>query len=120
VSSSRLVSLWLPVVVWALAIFALSSIPDLGSGLGTWDLVLRKVAHVGEYAVLGALLVRALERDWAALLLGVAYAATDELHQSFVAGRNASPVDVALDASGVAVGIAVFRLARSRRWRWAR
>ena len=32
--------------------------PDLGTGLGTWDLVLRKLAHVAEYAVLGALLAR--------------------------------------------------------------
>jgi len=54
---SFLVRLWLPVLVWAALIFALSSVPDLGTGLGTWDLVLRKLAHTGEYAVLGALLI---------------------------------------------------------------
>jgi hypothetical protein len=40
-------------------IFGFSSIPSLGDGLGTWDLVLRKLAHAAEYAVLGALLMRA-------------------------------------------------------------
>ena len=37
---------WLPVLVWAAVIFTFSSIPDLGTGLGGWDLVLRKLAHV--------------------------------------------------------------------------
>src|SRR6185503_19159517 len=45
VSSSRLLVLWLPVVLWAGLIFGLSSVPDLGTELGTWDLVLRKLAH---------------------------------------------------------------------------
>src|SRR5687767_882944 len=54
--------LWLPVVVWAGVIFAFSSVPDLGTGLGGWDLVLRKLAHAAEFAVLGALLARALTR----------------------------------------------------------
>src|SRR5918912_19993 len=52
---SRAISLWLPVVAWAAVIFALSAIPSLSSGLGTWDYVLRKCAHVTEYAVLDAL-----------------------------------------------------------------
>ena len=106
---SRLVLLWLPVVAWAALIFAFSSIPSLSSGLGTWDTVLRKGAHLGEYAVLGALLFRALGRDSAALLAGVAYAATDELHQHFVAGRHASPVDIGIDAIGLALGILAWR-----------
>jgi VanZ family protein len=105
VAGPRLVSLWLPVLAWAALIFALSSIPDLSTGLGTWDLVLRKCAHVTEYAVLGALLLRAFGREPAALAAGVAYAATDELHQHFVAGRHAAVVDVAIDAVGVAAGI---------------
>ena len=101
----RALSLWLPVVVWAGLIFALSSIPDLGTGLGTWDLVLRKVAHAAEFAVLGLLLLRALGREVAALTLGIAYAASDELHQHFVPGRQGSVLDVLLDSVGVAVGV---------------
>src|SRR5262245_53710141 len=87
VSSRRFLSLWLPVIAWAALIFALSSIPSLNSGLGTWDEVLRKCAHVTEYAILGFLLLRAIGRELPALLVGIAYAATDEIHQHFVAGR---------------------------------
>jgi VanZ family protein len=111
---SRLLTVWLPVLVWAAVIFAFSSIPSLSSGLGTWDTILRKVAHVTEYAVLGALLYRALGREPLALAAGVAYAATDELHQHFVRGRHASPVDVALDAVGVAVGMLLWLRLRER------
>ena len=57
-----------PVVLWAAVIFAFSSIPSLGTGLGTWDLILRKIAHLSEYAILGALLVRAIQRPAVAIL----------------------------------------------------
>jgi VanZ family protein len=114
VSGSHL-RLWLPVVAWAALIFAFSSVPDLGTGLGGWDLVLRKIAHAAEYAVLGALLVRASGQAGVAFTLGALYAVTDELHQTFVAGRHGSPIDVAIDAAGIAVGIVLWQTARSRR-----
>jgi VanZ family protein len=111
---SRLLTVWLPVVGWAAVIFTLSSIPSLSTGLGTWDTVLRKGAHLTEYAVLGALLYRALGREPLALAAGIAYAATDELHQYFVRGRHASPVDVAIDAVGVAAGMLLWLRLRER------
>jgi VanZ family protein len=101
------VSSWLAVAAWAAVIFALSSIPHLGTGLGTWDTILRKGAHVTEYAILGLLLLRAAGRETPAFLLGVAYAVTDEVHQRFVSGRHASPIDVAIDAAGILIGILV-------------
>ncbi len=101
-------NLWLPVVLWAALIFALSSIPSLSSGLGFWDLILRKLAHAGEYALLSALLLRALARPWPALTVAVAYAASDELHQHFVRGRVGSPRDLAIDAAGAAIGLIVY------------
>ena len=109
---TRVLSLWLPVAAWAALIFGLSSISTLDTGLGGWDYVLRKAAHVTEYAVLGALLARALrERAGAAFALGVAYAATDELHQHFVPGRHGTPFDLLFDAVGVALGVALYRRA---------
>ena len=111
---SRLVTDWLPVLVWAAVIFTLSSIPSLSTGLGTWDTILRKGAHLTEYAVLGGLLYRALGREPLALAVGIAYAATDELHQYFVRGRHASPVDVAIDAVGVAAGMLIWLRLRER------
>jgi VanZ family protein len=115
VSASRL-SAWLPVLAWAAVIFALSSIPHLGTGLGTWDTILRKGAHVTEYAIFGLLLARAIGRELPAFLLGVGYAITDEIHQHFVTGRHSSPIDVAIDSTGVLIGVLVFFRAR----RWAR
>ena len=112
-SGSR-VSTWLPVLLWAAVIFTLSSIPHLGTGLGGWDLVLRKCAHMTEYAILGALLLRALGREPAAFLAAVAYAVTDEVHQHFVGGRHASPVDVAIDSVGAFVGVLLFERVRVR------
>jgi VanZ family protein len=102
-------SRWLPVLVWAGVIFALSSIPSLNSGLGTWDTVLRKCAHMTEYAILAVLLVRATGSYAWAFALAVAYAASDEVHQLFVPGRHGSPVDVAIDAVGVLIGLALLR-----------
>jgi VanZ family protein len=107
--ASRAVSAWLPVLAWAAVIFAFSSIPGLSTGLGVWDTLLRKGAHMTEYAILGALLLRALGRETPAFAAGVAYAASDELHQHFVRGRHGSPLDVLLDAVGVALGILVAR-----------
>jgi VanZ family protein len=111
---TRLFTVWLPVLVWAAVIFTFSSIPSLSTGLGTWDTILRKGAHLTEYAVLGGLLYRALGREPLALAVGIAYAATDELHQYFVRGRHASPVDVAIDAVGVAAGMLVWLRVRER------
>src|SRR2546421_4377652 len=105
----RNLRLWAPVVAWAALIFALSSIPSLSTGLGPWDTVLRKCAHTVEYAVLGALLLRALgERLWA-FVAGIAYATSDEIHQHFVRGRHASPVDVGIDTLGLLLGLLVLR-----------
>jgi VanZ family protein len=108
-TASRTLALWLPVVLWAGVIFVLSSIPSLGTGLGTWDVILRKGAHMTEYAVLAVLLARALGREAPALALGILYAASDELHQAFVRGRHASPIDVAIDAVGLLVGLIAWR-----------
>ena len=113
----RRFALWAPVVVWAGVIFALSAIPSLSTGLGLWDTVLRKAAHLTEYAILGALLLRAVGRVVPAFLLGVAYAVTDEIHQHFVRGRHASPFDVAFDATGVALGLLIALSVQSKRAR---
>jgi VanZ family protein len=111
----RRFSLWAPVFLWAGVIFGLSAIPSLSSGLGTWDEVLRKAAHITEYAVLGALLLRALGRVLPALVVGMAYAATDEVHQHFVSGRHSSAFDVAFDACGVTLGLLVAVSVQSQR-----
>lgn len=113
---------WAPVIVWAGLIFNLSAQPDLrflpDAGL---DFVVRKIGHMGVFGILALLTWRALAiatawtRPWAwAFGLTVVYAASDELHQGFVAGRYLSGVDVGIDAVGALVAIVAVRLYRSQ------
>ena len=73
------------------------------------SLLVRKAAHMTEYAVLFLLYRRALVLSGAkrpgftALVMSVCYAATDEWHQSFIADRNPSPIDVGIDTLGAAI-----------------
>lgn len=109
---------WVIVVAWAGVIWALSSIPDLKSGLEQ-DFILRKLAHGFEFAVLTILILRALPRPksgtWLRLvgagILALEYAAIDEIHQGFVPGREPSIRDVGIDALGVIAGLLLFSLA---------
>ena len=96
-------------------IFFLSAQPDLDSGLGGWDMILRKLAHMAEFGLLWFLWWRALGYRAPALPAAIAilYAITDELHQSTVEGRVGSPVDVLIDSAGVALAMLATRRVRS-------
>jgi VanZ family protein len=101
---------WAPPITLMGVIFALSAQPDLNSGLGTADTVLRKLVHAAEYGLLAFLWVRALRTTRASGLalplafgLTLGYAATDEFHQTFVHGRHGTPVDVLIDSAGAAL-----------------
>ena len=98
-------------------IFALSATPDLSSGLGAWDTLLRKLAHVTIFAVLWLTLARATEwrRPMLAGVIAVLYAASDEFHQSFVEGRHGTPVDVAIDSVGIGLVALAWALTARRR-----
>lgn len=98
-------------------IFTLSAQPDLDSGLGALDLVLRKLAHMAEYAALTLLWAWALRPSVrhcvaVAALIALVYAASDEFHQSFVPGRTGSPIDVVIDAAGIIVAAMLLRYHR--------
>ena len=116
----RRVWLWAPVVAQMAVIFAASSVPNLGElpgGTPDW------VGHGAGYAILGALLLRALAGGRRAgvtaavalwTVLGAAlYGVSDEWHQGFVPGRSPSLADLAFDAAGAA-------LAAGLGWAWAR
>ena len=137
---------WLPVLAWMLVIFAASTDlmsaqhtsrfigpfllwvnPNLSAeSIAQVQFAVRKAAHVTEYAILAALTLRALHRGVGALriehvasafLIASGYAALDEYHQSFVASRTGSPIDVAIDASGALLGVVIcwWVIARRRR-----
>ena len=111
---------FLPPIALMGVIFVLSAQPDLSTGLGFWDLLLRKLAHLSVYALLTLLWWRALAPvtrnplAWAALIAFL-YAISDEFHQTSVAGRHGSPVDVAIDSAGIAAAILLARSAWFRR-----
>lgn len=92
-------------------IFLLSAQPDLDSGLGVWDTILRKLAHMVEFGALWWLWWRALGHGdpRPAVAIALVYAATDELHQHFVDGRFGSPVDWCIDAVGVGLTLTASR-----------
>ena len=77
------------------------------------DYPVRKAAHMTEYAILailaGVCLLGYRHRDRklyaAALLFCFCYAATDEVHQLFVAGRSGRFSDVCIDTMGAAIGL---------------
>lgn len=88
------------------------------STLNSAQTIIRKLGHVTEYAILAALLWRAIRagtmwnsKRWilfAMIWFGCAvFAATDEFHQSFVPSRTSSFHDVMIDISGALVGLAI-------------
>ena len=110
----RAASLWLPPIAVMGLIFALSSMPSEDVDRTAIEVALRKVGHFAEYAVLAALWLRALRSRLdlriaigLAFLLTVAYAVSDEVHQTLVDGRVASPFDVMIDAAGAAAALAL-------------
>jgi VanZ family protein len=126
---------WLTTLAWAGTIFFFSTGTYGGSFTG-WLLqevleffhivvsattfrlihhILRKLAHLSEYAIFAMLLYGTFSggRDFswrgrkalAALAIATFYSLSDEFHQLFVPGRGASPVDCGIDTAGAAVGM---------------
>jgi VanZ family protein len=96
----------LKLVVWCLIIFSFSSIPSAKiSDTNYIDFVIRKTAHISEFFILYILSYFAFNKNhkWA-LLFSIAYAASDEYHQSFTPGRGPSPKDVLIDTIGIILG----------------
>ncbi|MEA3376181.1 MAG: VanZ family protein [Chloroflexota bacterium] len=100
---------WLPALAWMGLIFFVSAQPSLPSAPAWWDVILKKTMHAVAYAILTWLYLGALRGTWeddriirvASVILAVAYAISDEVHQTFVPGRNGTLVDVLLDGVGI-------------------
>ncbi len=117
----RLAWYWVPVLLYAGLIFYLSSLehPEVYAP-SLFQLLGDKLLHVIEYAVLGVLCYRSFRHAAGpssarhALLLGLltatAYGVSDELHQSFVPGREATIWDVLADGTGAWVGAGLWHL----------
>jgi hypothetical protein len=110
----KFIKYWLPPILWAMAIFTVSSITVGSSSDFYWkDFVVKKTAHVVEYGILATLIYRALINsnvsNKKAMLYSVAlaflYGATDEFHQSFTPGRGPKFTDVLIDTLGASIFI---------------
>lgn len=132
---------WILVLLWMLLIFRLSSqvaVESNGLSLGITDLIqkalekfvqmdsgtlnhlVRKGAHFSAYMLLAVLTFNAvcqsgmkgLKSFFAVIGICVLYAAGDEIHQLFVAGRSGQPLDVLIDSLGACVGAGIFTFLR--------
>lgn len=97
------------------------SISILPQNLGLLNNLLRKSAHLTEYAVLAVFLYNSMKpvgnafwsrkaAFWALLASGI-YALTDEFHQLFVPGRHSSLFDCLIDTTGAFLGLFVLSTA---------
>ena len=95
---------WLPVVVYVVLIFYLSSIP--GPQVPTPGGVDLSPIHIPLFFGLSYLIFRALERKGAttaiilAILLSTIYGVLDEVHQTFVPGRDFNILDITFNFIG--------------------
>jgi VanZ family protein len=96
------------------------------STIASVQFFVRKCAHLTEYAILAALLYRALRRGQERLLrpaipaffIAAICAALDECHQSFVSSRTGTPWDVAIDCVGALIGPSIYAVIRHRKSRF--
>jgi VanZ family protein len=111
---TKLFKYWLPVFLWSLLIFKFSSkmLPSTSDFFWT-DFVIKKSAHILFYAMYAMLIFRAFHNSGVAksksvllaLVLCMAYALSDEFHQSFVPGRTPRIYDLVFDTIGASVSL---------------
>jgi VanZ family protein len=85
--------------------------------LAVFHLLVRKAGHLTEYAIFATLAARAFRTSshdllrrhwfWVSLLLAIAYALSDEYHQSFVPSRTASIYDSLIDSVGALIALTI-------------
>ena len=104
-----------PTIVWGILIFVVSSIPSLKTpdlGFNFQD----KLAHAFEFGIFGFFLSRSTFRLWGnriwvvilTVMVGLIYGGLDEIHQSFVPGREAAIDDFFADSLGVIIALIIF------------
>jgi hypothetical protein len=110
----KVVSLWLPPLLWSFVIYRFSSgVVPVASPIFWQDFTVKKTGHVLLFGVLAVLLYRGFRGEgiprksaaiWA-VILATFYGATDEYHQMFTLGREARIRDVLIDGIGATIFI---------------
>lgn len=126
----KIISLLL-VIFWMILIFVMSSYNGVVSGnqsgfivnfvagifnirnLDILSFIIRKMAHLSEYLILGILTYNVIryydKKILLAILICVIYAISDEVHQIFVPGREFKLLDICIDSFGTIIGIYLCR-----------
>jgi len=114
----RAARLWAPVILWAVMIFVLSSY-ESPLGIRVKVFGFDKAGHAAIYGVLAFLIARAFTgraAGWsgakiffAAVVLTFLYGVSDELHQTFVPGRDGNVADAIFDLIGACAGAYLYR-----------
>jgi VanZ family protein len=110
-----------PVIAYAMLIYFLSSLSTFPEEIPSF-FGFDKITHFLEYYFFGCLLYRwfsSMKRYrkrrstlLMTIVIGTIYALSDEWHQSFVPGRDASFWDALFDAAGIGTGAATYDLVR--------
>jgi VanZ family protein len=118
---ARATAPFIPALALMALIFAASAMPSDGEDHGLPVLILRKATHFGEYLALTALWWWALRTRIGgrlallpAVAIAIAYAVTDELHQTLVDGRVGTWRDVLIDSAGALTAAWLIVRARAR------
>lgn len=91
------------------------------------ELVIRKAAHMTEYAILFLLSYLAMVKismsqsrfynRSIAVLISLLYACSDEMHQLLVPGRSGRMIDVGIDMAGVLIVLICMILSKNTKWK---
>lgn len=91
------------------------------------ELVIRKAAHMTEYAILFLLSYLAMVKismgqsrfynRSIAVLISLLYACSDEMHQLLVPGRSGRMIDVGIDMAGVMIVLVCMLLSKNTKWK---
>lgn len=120
-------------VLWMIFIFTMSNTSSIDSsnqsgfivefinkifGFGNTEIleiIIRKLAHLFEYIVLGVLMINYLKNYKIkrnilfTIILCFIYACSDEIHQLFIQGRSGNIIDIMLDTIGAIIGIIIYQ-----------
>ncbi len=119
---------YLPVILWSAVIFLFSSCETPPSPQDTLlNLLLKKTAHLIEYAILYLLTFHSfnprpqrnnqqltINNYLYPLIFTILYAVSDEIHQSFVSGRHGRAADILIDAAGALIVLLKIKVSNSR------
>ena len=113
-SFKKVLTFWFPVILWTSVIFLFSAKPTPVTSEIIWqDFIVKKTAHIIEYAILATLLYRALinsgvvkkDAGIIAIILAILYGVSDEFHQSFTPGREPKVRDIFFDSFGALTAV---------------